>query len=222
MNPTHTPETSPRTAADRNPAKLCENRFREMTQRMDEIDARCRDIERLAGKRIGELMLDIARSERSEEERFDELRNIVNETVERRFRELETRKIELEEAYAAIFRTRSWRMTAPYRALGDLVRGAWQGFKNILKPFAAFVLRSILRFPLLKKGMLLFVRPFPRLKARLERFALARGILVEQPRDATAPTPQVHQRAMNDDAALRTEEIHARLKQEINRPPEEE
>lgn len=68
-------------------------------------------------------------------------------------------------------------MTAPYRAVGDFLKGSWQGFKNLLKPPAARAMRFVIANNSLRLSALSMLRPFPGLKARMKRLALARGVV---------------------------------------------
>lgn len=126
-------------------------------------------IEEAVGKRIGELRGDITAMQRS---------------LEAKFHELELRTLEME---SAVRNSRSWNITAPCRALGDLFRSTWQGFKNLFKPAATASMRFVITRPFLKSFALYLLRPFPSLKARLKQLALARRVVqLPPPGDASA------------------------------------
>ncbi len=123
--------------------------------------------------------------------RFDETQAHFARTLEAKFGELEARTLEMEAAFRAIRNSRSWKMTAPYRALGDFVRASWQGFKNLLKPPVSAMMRFVIARPSLNSFALALLRPFPALKARLKRLALARGVVV-LPHPEDAPVLEIH------------------------------
>ena len=109
--------------------------------------------------------------------RLDETQAHFARTLEAKSRELEARTLEMEAAFHAIRNSRSWKMTAPYRALGDFVRASWQGFKNLLKPPLSAMMRFVIARPSLNRCALALLRPFPGLKARLKRLAVAGGVV---------------------------------------------
>lgn len=147
------------------------------------------------------------------------------ESLDTKFRELETRTLAMESAFHAIRNSRSWKMTAPYRALGDFIRGTWQGFKNLLKPAVVGAMRFVLARPSLKRAALSILRFFPGLKARLQRlfsFSLSRPSFV-----ATTDGISNSSKTNADESELQTLSPHARriyneLKAEIERRKREE
>ena len=165
--------------------------------RLAETTGRIDAIEHAAGKRIGELRGDIAELECELKTNFGEysgrldalghaqtlsaeVQEQFSHTLAARFQELEARAIAMEAAFRAVRSSRSWRMTAPYRAVGDFLKGSWQGFKNLLKPPAAGAMRFVIANNSLRLSALSMLRPFPGLKARMKRLALARGVVEMQ------------------------------------------
>ena len=165
-------------------------RFAETTYRIDAM-------ERAAGKRIGELRGDIAELECELKTNFGEysgrldalghaqtlsaeVQEQLSNELAAKLQELEARAIAMEAAFRAVRSSRSWRMTAPYRAVGDFLKGSWQGFKNLLKPPAAGAMRFVIANNSLRLSALSMLRPFPGLKARMKRLALARGVVEMQ------------------------------------------
>ena len=170
--------------------------------RLTDTMLRIEGAEQTAGNRIGELRGDIAEIKRATETRTSALNARINEAVREtnarltevfqgKLRELEGRTMEMEAAFRAIRNSRSWKMTAPYRALGDGLRGAWQGFKNLLKPPAASMMRFVIARPSLNRFSLALLHPFPRFKARLKGLAVARGVVqVQDIQQLDVQTPQ--------------------------------
>ena len=152
----------------------------EHQRRLDETNAHMSEHQR----RLDETNAHVSEHQRRLDEaaevqaHFDETQAHFARTLEAKFGELEARTLEMEAAFRAIRNSRSWKMTAPYRALGDFVRAAWQGFKNLLKPPASVMMRFVIARPTLNRFALALLRPFPALKARLKRLALARGVVV--------------------------------------------
>lgn len=68
-----------------------------------------------------------------------------------------------------IYKSRSWKMTQPYRWLGDQTKACWQKIKDALKSMFFTFMKFVKRYPVLKRSALFMLRPFPRLKLRLQK-----------------------------------------------------
>ncbi|MEA4873654.1 MAG: class I SAM-dependent methyltransferase [Synergistaceae bacterium] len=75
-----------------------------------------------------------------------------------------------ESALNAIYTSRSWKMTAPYRAIGNFLRGTKQKIKNTLKPYTAKCITFIKARPMLKKHTVATLNHFPKIETRLRSF----------------------------------------------------
>jgi len=75
-----------------------------------------------------------------------------------------------ESALNAIYTSRSWKMTAPYRAIGNFLRGTEQKIKNTLKPYTAQCITFIKARPMLKKYIVATLNHFPKIETRLRSF----------------------------------------------------
>jgi O-antigen chain-terminating methyltransferase len=152
---------------------------------LNDTHARIDAVELAAGKRIGEVRADIARLDLSLETARNEIQFRISESetlaaayhsridlaLESKLRDVEARTQAMEAAFQMIVNSRSWKLTAPYRAFGDFSRNRWRRFKNFLKPSAARTTRFLLEKPLLGKPIFFLLRPFPGLRARLEQLA---------------------------------------------------
>jgi len=82
----------------------------------------------------------------------------------------ETKAAFTEAALNAIYTSRSWKMTAPYRAIGNFLRGTEQKIKNTLKPYTAQCITFIKARPMLKKYIVATLNHFPKIETRLRSF----------------------------------------------------
>ena len=82
----------------------------------------------------------------------------------------ETRALSAESALNAIYASRSWKITAPYRALGDFTKDLKQKAKNNLKSFAAICVKKIENHPRVKKSVIRLMDHFPKIKSRFNKF----------------------------------------------------
>ncbi len=95
-------------------------------------------------------------------------------------RHSEARTAAAEEALGAVMSSRSWRMTAPYRALGDLARRGKERSGKIMGSSLLKLRIFILARPSLKRAILPLVRKFPGAAARLRGFH-ERSLVKEDP-----------------------------------------
>jgi len=110
------------------------------------------------------------------EERVRKLEAELEKKFHLKIQEIESKTCQMEEAFNAIHNSRSWRITAPLRALGAILRNAWQTTKDFIKPFMVKMILFINVRPTLKKRITSFLRYFPKIDARLRRFANARFV----------------------------------------------
>ena len=163
-----------------------DSRFSDVESHFGEADSRFSQIEshlRETGSRFSETDLRLAEHQRYLNEHaqaqvgFAEVQAHFARTLEVKFSQLEARTHQTEEAFRAVRNSRSWKMTAPYRALGDGLKGLWQKIKNLFKPALVGAMGFVIARPSLNRFALALLRPFPRLKARLKRLALVRGVV---------------------------------------------
>lgn len=146
------------------------------------LEERFSSVERVAGSAIEEAKLAEAGAERAwvfaEQARaMAENAEVLARNAERRAAEAEifARHSEVRAAAAgvtleAVMSSRSWRMTAPYRALGDLSRSSKEKTGKIMGTFLMKLRIFILTHPSLKRAALSLVRKFPGTAARLRTF----------------------------------------------------
>ena len=102
--------------------------------------------------------------------RFEE--GITNrfDNIEAKAQSAEAKAQSAEAALNAIYASRSWKITAPYRAIGDFTKDSRQKTKNALKPLAAKGVTFINAHPKLRKHTVMALHNFPKIETRLRRF----------------------------------------------------
>ena len=151
--------------------------------------------------------------------------------ADERHRETMQRALQAEHTIGSMLSSRSWRITAPLRSLGDLFRGA----PAAPKPPAARqpAARESLRAAALRRGRVLAKRTplyhwlAPRLKARYPAlWARARSVVVENPAPLAGPPPAFQSssplsstdpQALADEGPDSVDGIAARIRQDIAR-----
>jgi O-antigen chain-terminating methyltransferase len=115
----------------------------------------------------------------------------------------------LNQQVIAMFNSTSWRLTAPWRLLGKLVRrvALVAGLKRRLRAPLLWLMRAALRQPLLKGALRRALGRLPGLQARL------RGLLYRHAGGADGPTPEAPPAA--GDMSPRTARIYDDLKKTL-------
>ena len=92
------------------------------------------------------------------------------QSAEAKAREVAIIANELKTSLNAVYASRSWRMTAPYRELGDLARHLSHKVKLCLKPICAVLAMFVVRHKWLKITIISIMNHFPKFKERIEVF----------------------------------------------------
>ena len=156
--------------------QAAESHFQEARAWMDQIH-------QTLETRFAEVETDANQLQQSLEVQLAANRTQTEQAMQGNLQQIEERTRRMEAAFCAIRNSRSWKMTAPYRALGDAVKNLWQGVKNLFKPAVAGAMRFVIAKPSLNKVILALLSPFPGLKARLKGLALARNVIVLPPEE---------------------------------------
>ena len=82
----------------------------------------------------------------------------------------ETKAAFTEAALNAIYSSRSWKITAPYRSVGDFIKNCNQNTKNTLKPLAAKCVGYIENRPKLRIFCIQSLHRVPKIESRLRSF----------------------------------------------------
>ena len=131
------------------------------------------------------------------------------QSAEAKAQSAEAKAQSAEAALNVIYASRSWKMTAPYRFVGDVVKNSKQHLKQSLKPCTARCVSFVIRHPELKNAAVSTLCRFPKIKSRLRRFY--HGYYLQQSRDNMAK--QVNTLPLTPHA----QKIYNELKRELER-----
>ncbi len=92
------------------------------------------------------------------------------QSAEAKAQSAEAKAQSAEDALNAIYTSRSWKITAPYRILGDFTKNSKQRTVNVLKSVAAKCVKKIENYPRLKGLTSKLISHFPKIKSRFNRF----------------------------------------------------
>ena len=136
------------------------------------IEAKLQQSETTGEEKLHAIEVKLQQSEATGEEKLRAIEAKLQQsetTGEEKLRAIEAKLQQSEVSLKAVYASRSWRLTAPYRALGDLIKRTWQNLKNLLKPAVVRIMHFVLVRSALKRTALSLLRFFPGLKARLKR-----------------------------------------------------
>ena len=113
--------------------------------------------------------------------RFDNI-EAKAQSAEAKAQNAEAKAQSAEVALNAIYASRSWKITAPFRAVGDFIKFPKQKTKDCLKLVAAKCVREVEEAPKLKKLFSKLSGRFPKIESRFNRFYVG-YYLLRYPKD---------------------------------------